>query len=423
MSVDENRGVANGDYCTAVEAARTLGVKLPTLYAYVSRGQLHSVSLQGSRRRGYLRAEVAALGQRRKQTRTADSAARSALDWGLPVLDTELTLIADGKLYYRGLDATELATTSSLERVAALLWLGDQDREAELFGEALEPVPKAWVEATSIAESAHPSSSLLLAVQLSEMTDPLAGALTEEAMVVAGARIVRALVAAVARLKRRRRGPLVEILSKEWCRRRSDLMVPLNTALVLCADHELNVSSFTARCIASSGAGPYEAVCGGLCALRGYRHGGHSDRVEALFREVGIASGRRAPTREQVRRRLSARIQRGERLPGLGHNLYPNGDPRYGAILRSLEQAQPNSPLVRGMRRVAEEGRRLTGQHPTLDLGLAAVAATSGLPLGSAWTIFALGRSVGWIAHALEERRRSKLIRPRARYIGPAVGA
>ncbi len=411
--------MSKSEKLTSTEAARLLGVKLETLYAYVSRDLLRSQPVTGSRNRSYLRADVELLAQQRLHGRTVDSAARSALDWGLPVLDTELTLIEDGRLFYRGLDATELARRSTFERVAALLWLGAEEREAEIFGETLMPVDPLWTAVGREHREAHPSSNLLLAVQLAQHSDPDSGSTSQASTLRAGAHVARAIVAAAAGLKRRRRGSLAEVLAGAWCPQARGFESVLNAALILCADHELNVSSFTSRCIASAGAPVYEAVTGGLCALRGFRHGGHSDRVEALLREVGVTHEQRSPSRQDVRRRLSARLQRGEELPGFGHQLYPNGDPRFPAILAALQDGTHRSGAVLGVQRVAEEGHRLTGNEPTLDLALGAVASAGGLPRGTAWTLFALGRSVGWIAHALEEQQRQKLIRPRARYVGP----
>ena len=127
----------DGDLLTARQAADLLGVSRETLYAYVSRGLVASEPGPGpSRARRYPRAGLEALRERRMRVRDRDMAAHGALAWGLPVLDSELTLIQDGRLYYRGRDALELARTESLERVAALLWSGDPDDAAAIFAGA-----------------------------------------------------------------------------------------------------------------------------------------------------------------------------------------------------------------------------------------------------------------------------------------------
>ena len=107
---------------TAAEAASLLGISLPTLYAYVSRGLLHSLQEDGVRSKRYLHEEVLRLAARNTDGKRAGRTAERAIDWGVPVLESSITLIADGRLLYRGHDAAELAQHASLEQVAALLW-------------------------------------------------------------------------------------------------------------------------------------------------------------------------------------------------------------------------------------------------------------------------------------------------------------
>jgi citrate synthase len=173
---------------------------------------------------------------------------------------------------------------------------------------------------------------------------------------------------------------------------------------VLCADHELNASGFTARCVASTGASLRAAVIGGLAALSGGRHGGMTGRIETLWRSLD-----RSAVLGQLRRRLSAD---GE-LPGFGHPLYPEGDVRASAI---LERILPRFPRARALVSAVDE---LTGLAPNIDFALVALRRLLELPEGAAFGLFALGRSVGWIAHAIEQRETGQLIRPRAVYVGP----
>src|SRR5262245_25391414 len=115
-------GPMNGEWLSSKEAARRLGVSAATLYAYVSRGLLRSEASDGQRERRYRADEVSRLKRRRDGGRKAESIAANALDFGTPVLDSALTLIENGHLYYRGHDATRLARSVSLEQVAQLLW-------------------------------------------------------------------------------------------------------------------------------------------------------------------------------------------------------------------------------------------------------------------------------------------------------------
>lgn len=181
----------------------------------------------------------------------------------------------------------------------------------------------------------------------------------------------------------------------------------LRRALVLCADHELNPSSFTARCVASTGATPAAAVLAALAALTGPRHGGLS---EALEQRWPLMTGRGAAAR--VARWMAA----GEGVPGFGHRLYPEGDPRARALCAGLPQGA-------GLRRLVELVQQGLGRAPNLDFGLVALRRALGAPEGAAMALFAIGRCVGWVGHVLEQQRSSALIRPRARYDGPAPQA
>ena len=175
------------------------------------------------------------------------------------------------------------------------------------------------------------------------------------------------------------------------------------------ADHELNASTFVARCVASTGATPYAVVSGALAALSGRRHGGASARAEALFYEITQHGDPMAV--------MAARLARDEHLPGLGHPLYPDGDPRAEALLAAAMAATPASrPLIEA---AVAAARRLSGQRPNVDFALAAATTALGLPQGAALSLFVVGRTVGWIAHAIEQYQSGVLIRPRARYTGP----
>lgn len=178
--------------------------------------------------------------------------------------------------------------------------------------------------------------------------------------------------------------------------------------LVLLADHELNASTFTARVVASAGATPYAVVAAALGALSGRRHGGASVRAEALLREIGDAEDPMAV--------MAARLTRGESLPGMGQPLYPGGDPRALAIVEAVGAALPKAGAR--IAAIAVAAMQLTGEYPNVDFALGATTAALGLPVGAALDLFVVGRSVGWIAHAIEQYDSGVLIRPRAVYTG-----
>jgi citrate synthase len=184
----------------------------------------------------------------------------------------------------------------------------------------------------------------------------------------------------------------------------------LNEALVLVADHELNASSFAARVAASTGADLYACIGSALGALSGPLHGGACDRVEALVGEIGKPDRAAAVILERTRR--------GDAVPGFGHPLYPQGDPRGAWLLsRSAHRATPSKILAALVVAMNRAGR----ERATLDVALVARAADLRLGRGAAAAIFAIGRSAGWIAHVFEQRRAGYIVRPRAKYTGRAI--
>lgn len=369
------------DFLSAKEAAEALGVKLPTLYAYVSRGFLRSAPGENpTGPRQYSRQDVEALRQRQDLKRRPREAAESALSWGVPLLPSALTLIDEGRLYYRGVDAIELSQTASLESVASLLW------DCGSFP-AVDPMPLRAPEIEPV--SAFSSLLPLLAEADLDAYDP-----RPEIAVRTAARILTAFVQVAAG---EGDGEAVERLAQAW----SAPPDPIRAALILCADHELNVSSFTARCVASAGGTLYGAVAAGLAALLGVRHGGSTARVAAFLDEAQrLGDGSAA---------VAARRRRGEEIPGFGHPLYPSGDPRGEALLR---YAKPEwASLI-------QSAAATIGEPANLDAGLVAIARSHGLPAHAPLTLFAIGRTVGLTAHAMEQYATGSLIRPRARYVG-----
>lgn len=381
------------DTMSAAEAATALGVSRATLYAYVSRGLLASEPGPGpSRARRYPRAPVEALIARREKSRDRELAAHGQLHWGLPVLDSELTLIQDGRAFIRGHEIVALSRERTFEEVAALLWTGDP-------GDAAALLPPAGDVPDGTPLLGGPVVAALAAHLTAAGETSLATLGAGDAAALRGAaRVVTGMFAAAGA-----HGPgrLAERLARGWG---SDRPRDIEAALILSADHELNVSAFTARTVASADAGVEHVLLAALCALRGRRHGGLTDRVEALVRDAAADGPARAAERA---------LTDGGGLPGFGHPLYPDGDPRGAELLRL---AAPADPAVAGLVALAREQ---LGLRPTLDLGLAALSRTLRLPAGAALGLFALGRSAGWVAHALEAWRDDRLVRPRSRYTGP----
>jgi citrate synthase len=386
-------------WISAADAAQLLGVSRSTLYAYVSRGYLRSQAAPGStRERTYSRDDVERLRRRTEERRAPDKAAARALQWGMPILESSIALIDGRTLYYRGHDVTTLARSRSFEEVAALIWTGEFDITSAAA--TAEPVvrPRRRMPFTARAQS-------MLA--LAATTDPMAFDLRARSVALTGSRILRLLTSAATDSDPD--GATVDAaLARAWKVGARGVDV-VRAALVLCADHELNVSSFTARCVASAGAHPYAVVIAGLAALEGPKHGGASARVESTFESLRHA--------RPLRGALAARLRRGESIDGFGHPLYRDGDPRARLLLDLLGERYATAEY-QFVTEFAHAAARITGEHPNIDFGLAAVGRVLKLPPGSPLILFALGRSVGWIGHAMEQYATGQLIRPRAKYVG-----
>jgi citrate synthase len=388
-------------WIAAEEAARVLGITRATLYAYVSRGYLRSqVSPGSTRERMYSRDDVDRLRRRTEERRAPDKAAARALQWGMPILESSLTLIDGSTLYYRGLEAAALARSRSLEEVAALIWTG-----------RLEPLPAMAPVPVKVAKSSAPfvpRAQIMLATAAPH--DPLAMDLRPAIVAMTGVRIVQ-LLTRVAIRHDRADAPIHQALARKW---KADAAAAeiVRAALVSCADHELNVSSFTARCVASAGSHPYAVVIAGLAALEGPRHGGASTRAESMLESMRAAG--------PLRGAVAARRRRGEAIEGFGHPLYPAGDPRARVLLNLLSERCGKAAEYRFVAEFARAAAGATGEHPNLDFALAAVARVLELPRGAPLMLFAIGRSVGWIGHAIEQYVAGHVIRPRAKYVGPS---
>ena len=395
-------------YLSAGRAAEEVGVSVATLYAYVSRGMVRSEAVGGSKRnRRYRADDVRRLKERKERRRDPDGVVEGVLSWGTPVMESGITLIEEGRLYYLGREVGDLASHKSIEEVASLLWTGDETLAERLFSVDDRP-PSERIEAVLGSLAGMPPVEVFqVLLPLAAAEDPAAYDLRPEAVARTGARILRLMVAATSGETGR---GLTDALRLGWAPEEVGAGALLDAALVYCADHELPVSTFAARCVASSGASPYAVVLAGLAALGGVKHGGEVELVEAFLREVETSGDARAV--------ISGRLRRGERIPGFGHSLYPDGDPRGAGLLDLTTEAYPTSLAVRRSGMVAEEILHLMGTGPTIDFALATLARTLSLPSGAAVALFGLGRTVGWIAHATEQYRSNTLIRPRARYTG-----
>lgn len=334
------------------------------------------------------------MAKRTNGRRKVETVAAQAIEWGDPVLPSAISTVVDGRLWYRGQDAVVLSRTASLEDIAALLW-------------ECPTVPRLS-SATEVNPAVHCvsgfggglRSGLFALAERSANDLPSIGralpVLREEATSV----LVTLNAAMLGTDASNGDCTLSEQISRVWAR--SDAEDVIRRALVLLADHELNASTFAARVTISTGASLAAGMLAGLVSLTGPLHGGASLSLNALIKStehLGIEAA--------VRQSLA----QGRTLPGFGHPLYPDGDVRAAALLEVLPSNEAYTQLM-------DYVERTVGERPNIDFALAVIAATFDLPVEAPFMLFALGRCVGWLAHALEQIGARQLIRPRARYVG-----
>jgi citrate synthase len=390
---------ATARWLTAEQAAASLGVSRQTLYAYVSRSRIGVTAAPDDPRRSlYDAADVNRLAERHRSGRSRRAVAASTISWGEPILVSAITRIEAGRLEYRGRDAIALAETATLEDVAALLW------QVEALPRCRSP--QAWPRAKAPAGAAERCIAAMADLAMAgRWTGRVEGVVPDavhilERMAWSAAGLPGAAVPSSSL-------PLHERLAAAWGAgpKAADL---IRQALVLTADHELNASTYAMRVVASTRAPLGACVLAGLAALVGPLHGGMTDELRHLLADPAVAADPAAA--------IAVRLARGEHIPAFGHPLYPDGDPRAAKLL-----ARATPPP--GARRLIAAMQATTGIAPNIDCALLVLEQRLRLPAGAAFAVFAVGRTVGWIAHALEQWRGGTLIRPRAVYPGAQADA
>lgn len=362
-------------------ALARLGVKAQTLYAYVSRGRIAmQPDPEDNRRSLYNVDDIAEASVRKARGRNPATIAASSMDWGEPAISTSLSTVHRGMLVYRGQHAMELARTSTLEEAAALLWGVGQP---PCFpGEAVEVGCSAFSFLAGQAAQCQPilgRSSHHLAHDAAKII----GALATLCGAVVGD------------------GPIHERLASGWnCD--GPAADRVRQALVAMADHDLNASTFSARVAASTGASLPACLLAGLCTLSGPRHGGAGEALRQLAADAERYGADTAVQRWLARDRM---------LPGFGHTLYPEGDPRAALLLPGIQASGV-------LQVIADTVFDLTGLRPNCDYALLVMTDALGLPEDAPFKIFLVGRAVGWSAHVMEQAGEGSLIRPRGRYQG-----
>lgn len=405
----------SGTWMSSAAALALLRVLPQTLYANVSRKRIRvRRDPDDPRRRLYHAGDVRRLAAHRRGRPRAEQLAAEAVSWGSPILSSAISTVAHGRLWYRGRDAVQLAEQATLEEVAALLWHSAVPVAFDATGPDRVPIAAgtsfqaayellAWQagRAAPTYGRAIPSLHAEAAQLLAKLAHGVLEAIRRRARTAdSSSRRSRPPVRSASR---DRIGALHSRLALAWSRpAAADL---IRRALVLLADHELNASTFATRVAASTGAPLPACLLAGLCTLSGPLHGNAASAVQVLVRSA-LQYGAEQAIREC--------LERGQTVSAFGHPLYPNGDARAAALLRRI-----SVPPI--FAQLAEAGERLLGEPPNVDFAFAALAASADLPADAPVILFALARSVGWVAHVLEQRQTGSLIRPRARYVGPAI--
>jgi citrate synthase len=386
----------NARWLTAEQAIARLGVSRPTLYAYVSRGRIGVTAAPDEPRRSlYDAADVGRLAERNRSGRSRRAVAASTISWGEPILASAITRIEAGRLEYRGHDVIALAEHATLEDVAALLWQVDAlPRSAKAAA-----WPRAKLE---VGAARHCIAAMADLATAGRWTGRVDGVLADATSILN--RVAWAAAGLPGAEVRASSQPMHRLLASAWGAgpKAADM---IRRALVLTADHELNVSTYAARVVASTRAPLGACVLAGLAALVGPLHGGATNEVRALLADPAVMADPEGA--------VAGRLARGERVPAFGHPLYPNGDPRAAALLPRLPARSHAQLLIDAM-------QAMTGIAPNIDFALLMLEKRLRLPAGAAFALFAVGRTVGWIAHALEQWRDGNLIRPRAVFPEPA---
>jgi len=390
-------------YLSARDAATELDVSPATLYAYVSRGLIRSEPGESPRSRRYRAEDVRGLKNRRAPL--VEGQGLKAAD--LPVMDSAVSTITEEGPIYRGVRAVTLAESATFEQCATLLW---DSKSADPFVKSNLPiVSQAMRGIMAATRDAPPIDRTIAILSLAADADPRAYNSVAEGRAATGARILR-LVAAAMTGSEPSAEPLHKQIARAWAPRHPHGEDLIRRALVLLADHELNASTFTVRCAASTGISLYDAVIAGFVALKGPSHGGVGPLAAKLL-DTLLEGNIAAIVRE--------RVALGEIFPGFGHMIYRDGDPRAVSLLTALIKTGIDKRLAV---EIPERIKEATGAFANNDYALAVMRRVLDMPQGCETAMFAIGRTAGWIAHAIEQLESKKLIRPRARYVGPAPG-
>lgn len=408
-------------FVSAKEAMQLLRVKPQTLYAYVSRGWIHSVGHDKRRGYLYLRDDIERLRSRGHAKAEGSLYKGGSPRWSEPIVQTSITTITLEGPSYRGHSALGLVRQNqSFESVAEMLWSGVWNDDVGRWPTRAEPVAREALMHLRHAGAVRPDFIKLAALYVMSLASEASGGddLREGNTVVAARMLLTAVPGCFGFLTRRRDFYLrtesadepvslaAGILDSAGVRRTDQAVDAINAALVLLADHDLTPQTFAARLAASSGASLYLCIVSALSAHSGSRIRRTCDKVEDLLISANMGtSGSRTSTHHGKPQRT---------MPGFNHPLYPRGDPR---ALYLLALARELGPQSRGVNELIDESANEPDMQPSVEFGLVVLCQALRMPFRSASAILAVARSAGWIAHVIEQRLAGVMLRPRSRYL------
>jgi citrate synthase len=398
---------------TSAQVAARLHVKPATLYAYVSRGLLSSERAEkGGSTFDPLDVEAFAASRRRGSGPTGGPVGRP-----LMVLDSDLTLLQNDQLYFRGIPATDLARRLEFEDSVSLLWATPNSRDDidDRFVSRPNVIKAIRKANAALGEPLRFMDRLRLAVLTAGSKDPVRDSLGQAAVRDAGRQILSTMVDSLPDLQSGP-GQSAPLVTRLWSKvsplnpSTGNLRL-LNATMVLCMDHDLAISTLSARVAASARADPYAAVVAALSALDGTMHGAASvAAVEMLSETLATHKPERA---------ISEQIAKTRIIPGFGHIIYKTVDPRAEFLFKAMRELPEYRESLGAANALSAVVHSRSPRPANLDLALAVLVIGAKMQADAGELIFAVSRTAGWIAHILDEYGQQAMrLRPESRYTG-----
>ncbi|MBP1968873.1 citrate synthase [Virgibacillus natechei] len=352
---------------------------------------------------------------------------------GVVATQSSISSIINDQLTYVGYKIDDLAENSSFEEVVYLLWNQKLPNKSELDAFTAElatnmELPEPIIDHLRSYDlsSVHPMAALRTAISLLGLHDSEADVMEEKVNKQKAIRIQAQTSTIVAAFGRIRQGKDPIKPKKDYGYAKNFLYMlngedpkdieieAINKALVLHADHELNASTFTARVCVATLSDIYSGVTAAVGALKGPLHGGANEGVMKMLTEIG--------EEENAIPYIDEKFKNKEKVMGMGHRVYENGDPRAKHLRRmskELTKITGEDKWYNMSLKIEEYIKEQKGLPANVDFYSASVYHSLGIDHDLFTPLFSVSRMSGWLAHILEQYDNNRLIRPRAEYVGP----